>query len=270
MFSGPTHSIEKAEVRVPDNPAFPTTTTSPNTRPVSLLDLPLEIRLQIYSWVHLLHPFQYRELAPGYPAPAVQPYRTAHLPPRPFAYMPTALLLASRQIYHEARGIPYAANEFSFCPIFCSGLAAAAALVGRAAPWQRRSLRYLTLRMGLADALRMLRREWCALTAGLEGARGLRPSLRQQLPKPRFPSHILPMPEMPVFSFAAVEFVAKLTVACAVVGLVRWLVCPPPRDGRVPVALVGARTLVLLTIGVWQLDLGVEVYEQHGPEALPV
>lgn len=83
------------------------------------------------------------------------------------------------------------------------------------------------------------------------------------------PSNILPLPGMPVFSFAAVEFVAKLTVACAIVGLVRWLVCPP-RDGRVPVALVGARPLILLTIAVWQFDLGIEVYEQHGAEALPV
>jgi len=44
----------------------------PPTR--SFLNLPLEIRLEIYRWVHLLNPAQERELCPWYPAPKHSAY----------------------------------------------------------------------------------------------------------------------------------------------------------------------------------------------------
>lgn len=40
----------------------------------SFLDLPLEIRLEIYHWIHLLHPAQERELCPWYPTPKHSAY----------------------------------------------------------------------------------------------------------------------------------------------------------------------------------------------------
>lgn len=38
------------------------------------LALPLEIRLQIYGWVHLMHPIQHAQLAPWYPTPIHSAY----------------------------------------------------------------------------------------------------------------------------------------------------------------------------------------------------
>lgn len=179
---------------------------SQNLPRLSFLDLPLEIRLQIYAWVHLLHPFKYRELAPGYPSPAIKPYHTTHLlpspanctstveettttppksihpsppllsPDRPFAYLPTSLLLTNRQIYHEARETPYLSNEFVFPSFFSSGLSAAGVLVRGATAWQRDALRYVRLEMKLGD-LRCDKKtvmSWGALCEGLVGVRGLR------------------------------------------------------------------------------------------------
>jgi hypothetical protein len=179
--------------------------TSQNIPRLSFLDLPLEIRLQIYAWVHILHPFKYRELAPGYPSPAIKPYHTTHLlpppanctptpegtatppepihssppllsPDRPFAYIPTSLLLTNRQIYHEARETPYLDNEFVFPSFFSSGLSAAGVLVRGATAWQLDALRYVRLEMKLGD-LRNDKKtvmSWGALCEGLAGVRGLR------------------------------------------------------------------------------------------------
>ncbi|KAF4818702.1 hypothetical protein CGCSCA5_v005024 [Colletotrichum siamense] len=39
-----------------------------------LLNLPYEIRLQIYGWVHAMHPIQHAQLAPWYPTPTYSSY----------------------------------------------------------------------------------------------------------------------------------------------------------------------------------------------------
>ncbi|KAK3382980.1 hypothetical protein B0T24DRAFT_519066 [Lasiosphaeria ovina] len=133
------------------------------------LELPLEIRLQIYGWVHLQHPMRPAELM-GYPSPNYSAYfvetivpgvlatrvedeptkmhRTtedvATTPPpphpprqqhrllsphRPLCYVPTAVLQTCRQVYAEARATPFHGNEFIFSTWFSSGLAAASAFV---------------------------------------------------------------------------------------------------------------------------------------------
>lgn len=40
----------------------------------AFLDLPFEIRLQIYGWVHAMHPIQHAQLAPWYPTPTYSAY----------------------------------------------------------------------------------------------------------------------------------------------------------------------------------------------------
>ncbi|KAK0657236.1 hypothetical protein B0T16DRAFT_55748 [Cercophora newfieldiana] len=53
--------------------------TAPGQQRTNLLDLPLEIRLQIYSWVHLSHPMQQPELCPWYPTPKHSAYFLASI-----------------------------------------------------------------------------------------------------------------------------------------------------------------------------------------------
>ncbi|KAK0632090.1 hypothetical protein B0T14DRAFT_490510 [Immersiella caudata] len=175
----------------------------------NLLDLPLEIRLQIYSWVHLLHPLAQPDLSPWYPVPSHTAYflvpimapifwrsnedshsSTTYLPTtppdqpspkllspyRPQSYLPTSLLLASHQIYIESRTLPFRNSEFVFVTWFSSGLSAARALVKGLRPWQRDAMRFARIELQIRDLGDVTRlaawEELCGYWK--EGMRGLR------------------------------------------------------------------------------------------------
>lgn len=171
----------------------------------SFMGLPLEIRLSIYRWVHLMGPVRHAELAPWYPSPVPTQYLMRSLlnqnpiaaesarsspgvssanrllrPTRPLSGLPSALLRANRQIYGEARVIPFAQNEFVFMNWFSSGLWAARAFTRSLRPWQTDALRWVRLEImerdlrdddGSSQGLR----EWVALCGvWAAGVRGLR------------------------------------------------------------------------------------------------
>jgi len=176
---------------------------------LTLLTLPLEIRLQIYHHVHASHAVSPPQLAPWLPNPAYSAYMLRAVRPnflvrtlqdpypaetaavaadvsspsspppllsarRPVSRVPSALLRASRQVYAEARLVPFARNEFVFVTAFCSGVAAAAAFSAGLQPWQRDALRYARVEMREPD-LCAPEGQWarlCSLWA--LGLRGLR------------------------------------------------------------------------------------------------
>ncbi|KAL2684786.1 hypothetical protein Neosp_005875 [[Neocosmospora] mangrovei] len=153
-------------------------------RKLTLLSLPLEIRLHIYHWLHLMSPVRHAQLAPWYPTPVHCQYILRPLdhilrpldheaepdgeakgllsPYRPLSGLPTSLLRANSQIYHEARLIPFSQNEFVFVNWFASGLWAARAFTRALAPWQRGALRWRRGPGGMAGLMRGV---------GLRGAR---------------------------------------------------------------------------------------------------
>lgn len=131
-----------------------------------LARLPLEIRLQIYEYIHADHPITRRDLGGGLPSSDPKPLNLKLVCPdtsdrqllpsdRPLAYIPSALLQTCRQIYCEARTIPLQHNEFVFTAsllfTMCtpygggSGLAAACAFAGPLARWQRESMQWVRL-----------------------------------------------------------------------------------------------------------------------------
>ncbi|KAL6877037.1 hypothetical protein J3F83DRAFT_759372 [Trichoderma novae-zelandiae] len=73
---------------------------------------------------------------------------------RPLAGIPTNLLRACRQIYFEAREVPFANNEFVFLNWFSSGLNAASAVTKSQRPWQRLAMRYARLEIMAEDLAR--------------------------------------------------------------------------------------------------------------------
>ncbi|KAH6608964.1 hypothetical protein Trco_002310 [Trichoderma cornu-damae] len=101
---------------------------------------------------------------------------------RPLAGVPTGLLRSCRQVYFEARTLPFEHNEFVFLNWFSSGLNAAAAVVKSQRPWQRLAMRYVRLEIMAEDLTRTAALEkWAALcgrgrrpASGLRGLRGLR------------------------------------------------------------------------------------------------
>ncbi|KAF4440820.1 hypothetical protein F53441_12184 [Fusarium austroafricanum] len=167
---------------------------------LTFLTLPLEIRLHIYHWLHLMCPVRHAQLAPWYPTPVhcqyilqrVEPEATSKnerskrgpqrdlgllSPYRPLSGLPTSLLRANRQIYREARLIPFTQNEFVFVNWFASGLWAARAFTRALAPWQRASLRYVRLEVLARDVVvgGAGREEWRGLCSEwASGVRGLR------------------------------------------------------------------------------------------------
>lgn len=172
-------------------------------RGLNLLNLPLEIRLQIYHWLLLLHPLKHAKLAPWYPTPTysayyvglVKPYsppgeeekektpesaRDVYkpkllCPDRPICGLPTALLRANRQIYGEAREIPFVENEFVFVNWFSSGLWAARAFTRPLAQWQKDATRYVRVELLARDFTGAGLKEWVALCeAWAPSLRGLR------------------------------------------------------------------------------------------------
>ncbi|KAK8136846.1 hypothetical protein PG984_004786 [Apiospora sp. TS-2023a] len=155
-----------------------------------ILELPAEVRLEVYKWVHLQHPIGNKRLGPhgsrayvckrvvvvgggggggtvseegGSPMPnagSLADDETPLLSPhRPWAAVPTALLLASRQIYTEARALALEQNEFDFASLSRTlthagpGLWAARDYTLRLLPqpWQCDALRYARLEVTAWD-----------------------------------------------------------------------------------------------------------------------
>ncbi|GAB1310199.1 hypothetical protein MFIFM68171_00409 [Madurella fahalii] len=131
--------------------------SQPPNRRSHLLTLPLEIRLLIYTHLLALHPMIPRDLSPGYPVPRSHRQGTTYfllrsgLHSRPTGYVPSSLLRACRQIYSEARLVPFRENEFVFVSWFFSGLSAARAFVKGLAGWQREGMRFARLEMKVRD-----------------------------------------------------------------------------------------------------------------------
>jgi hypothetical protein len=73
---------------------------------------------------------------------------------RPLAGVPTDLLCTCRQIYFEARTIPFENNEFVFLNWFSSGLNAASAVTKSQRSWQRLSMRYVRMEIMTEDLAR--------------------------------------------------------------------------------------------------------------------
>lgn len=169
------------------------------------MDLPLEIRQQIYHWVHLMNPIRLTQFAPWYPIPVNRGYfvkaitapsedgskapetsdeiprppatRTAPLlsPWRPYSCMPTSMLRVSRQIYYESRELPFRNNEFVFVNWFASGLWAARSFIRGLQAWQIQTMRYARLELLSRDLAGRYVDEWRELCgAWSEGLRGLR------------------------------------------------------------------------------------------------
>ncbi|RFU78883.1 hypothetical protein TARUN_3364, partial [Trichoderma arundinaceum] len=100
---------------------------------------------------------------------------------RPLAGVPSDLLCACRQIYFEARTLPFENNEFVFLNWFSSGLNAAAAVTKSQRPWQRLAMRYVRLEIMAEDLARTAAlKKWADLcgrgrsASWIQGLRGLR------------------------------------------------------------------------------------------------
>jgi hypothetical protein len=159
----------------------------PDSTSISFLHLPPEIRHQIYLEILTTNPFVPRA-PPGYPPRLVRPYTTVPLPhllpstkqllpsSRGTGYIPHTLLRTCKQIYAEARPLPFATNEFVFDTWMTDALAYAAVFLRGLAPWQRAALRYVRIHAEagwFADGHAALG-TWirvCGLFSGVEGLR---------------------------------------------------------------------------------------------------
>lgn len=187
-----------------DKPSTNTDQEKISESALSFFSLPLEIRIQIYHWIFLLHPVPRSELALSYPMPTYTAYfvrpvqactdlrsdhdvedgmnteyhqpRTRLLSPyRPRCTLPTSLLRCSKQIYHESREVPFLENEFVFPNWFSSGLWAARAFTRPLAPWQKASVRYVRLETLGRDFTGSSGKVWLRLCEfWSQGLRGLR------------------------------------------------------------------------------------------------
>lgn len=186
-----THLNEKISVpmRVPEEAMANDDETS-----FRFMDLPIEIRMQIYRWVHLMSPVRHAQLAPWYPIPVYSDYIVVPLgkrrrngnelacgekdtgeerqtfgqmlsPFRPLSAIPSNLLRTHSQIYFEARLVPFEHNEFVFVNWFASGLWAAKAFTDTLMPWQRAHLRYVRLEMLYRDFVTSGHDKWKDLCA---------------------------------------------------------------------------------------------------------
>jgi hypothetical protein len=133
----------------------------------SFLSLPVEIRLQIYDWVYRMSPVQ-KQKHLAYPIPTIQPRFTKLVDndqgllqgcvprllrqDRFYNYVPSNLLSVSRQVYMEAREIPFHGNEFVFENWFSSGLVTASTMLTDVfEPWQTRAMRFARIEMRETD-----------------------------------------------------------------------------------------------------------------------
>ncbi|KAI9171838.1 hypothetical protein HJFPF1_01329 [Paramyrothecium foliicola] len=164
------------------------------------LSLPLEIRMNIYGFVHQMNPPPAsKPTSSPYPMPTPRrcffkqvrgdggstrtpPAAPQDLlrPDRPTSGLPTALLLVCKQVYDEARLIPLRNNEFTFVNWFSSGLWSAHFFLQGLKPWQWQEVRYARLELlaaelgDLSDSSDSLRR-WSGLCdKWAHGLRGLR------------------------------------------------------------------------------------------------
>lgn len=143
---------------------------------LSFLDLPCEIRLHIYSLVHLSSPVQQPQLAPWCPNPSLAPHSVALIipddedgassprrrasPQRPFCRIPTALLQTCQQVHAEACTIPFHANGFAFDSLFSSGLSSALAFTRGRRPWQRDAMRFVRLEVAAREVMAARLADW--------------------------------------------------------------------------------------------------------------
>lgn len=150
-----------------------------------ILDLPAELHLQVYKWVHLQHPITNERQGPHGSLPYVckrvvaidgaaseeEEYSTSKAaslaeqtpllsPHRPWAAIPTALLQTNRQIYAEAHTLTLQENEFDFARLSRTrtGAGSPGLWVARDCtlrllpePWQRDALRYARLEVTAWD-----------------------------------------------------------------------------------------------------------------------
>jgi hypothetical protein len=198
----------------------------------SFLALPLEIRLKIYSHLISTHSAMHPHLAPtrepisSRPLPALSPPGRSNplissysqctsdtttlittiitpdnnrLPYSEYGeyvgYIPSALLRSCRQIYHEARALPFQTCEFTFINYFHSGMFSARSFLCSLAPWQREAIRWAGIEvlgrdfigLGVGAGLRGTERvkgEWRDITDGLKGVWGLRLGVRGRVGGP--------------------------------------------------------------------------------------
>ncbi|KAI6083953.1 hypothetical protein F4821DRAFT_180912 [Hypoxylon rubiginosum] len=173
--------------------------------PFPFMDLPLEIRLEVYRWIHLMTPIGPTQSKPWYRNPANGAYYVKNvtidpdtelpgaqdddddapapkpkaspvlLPCRPHCYVPTAMLRTSKQIYYETRELPFLENEFVFVNWFTSGPWAARSFMRGLQPWQRDTMRYARLELLSRDLSEKYSKEWTELCRfWAPGLRGLR------------------------------------------------------------------------------------------------
>lgn len=105
-------------------------------------------------------------------------------PHRPLCHIPTSFAQTSRQVYAEARIVPWHENEFVFVNWFTPGLSSALAFVQGRQAWQRAEMRFLRLEVFAQDLLNVVSEEesakkvladpWVQLCGYLSGIRGLR------------------------------------------------------------------------------------------------
>lgn len=175
------------------------------------LDLPVEIRRQVYYWLHVMSPVCHAQLAPWYPIPVYSHYivspiterslnapernamEEATCPPRhpspeeqkeldemlspfrPLSALPSSLLRVNSKIYFEARDMPFEHNEFVFVNWFASGLWAAKAFTDKLSAWQRERMRHVRLEMIYRDFTKKGYEAWVSLCdAWAPSVRGMR------------------------------------------------------------------------------------------------
>lgn len=173
---------------------------------LSFLDLPCEIRLQIYHLVYLSNTVPSQRFAPFIKTPAYvtrvvvaktgtgtaeaadekaleaivveKRLLSSH---RPMCYIPASLLQSCRQIYHETRSIPFHENEFSFVNWFRTGLEAAVSFSEGLTVWQRAETRYARLEVYDGHVIRedLYSLRWTTLCGFWTGLRGLRLVLKK-------------------------------------------------------------------------------------------
>lgn len=163
----------------------------------AFLELPLEVRLQIYSHLLPLHPAKHAHLSPSvtYPPATSSAYFLRALSatlafsfpnfepagmsePTSFTmeparfpvgargqgcgFIPSALQSTCKQVYEETRTIPWQQNEYVFINWFCSGVYAARAFLRGLKPWQRSSMRWARVEVLGRD----LKDSWVATMVG--------------------------------------------------------------------------------------------------------
>ncbi|KAF6231943.1 hypothetical protein HO173_009780 [Letharia columbiana] len=129
--------------------AQPTVTSSP------LLSLPLELRLQIFAHTLSLTP----RLKPSFPTDTNE---KRHLF---YDHVENSLLLVSRQIYQEARLLPFQSNTFIFAKTYGSSIVSAIKLLEKLLDWQREAVRSVEIAVVGREIVEGWRRE-----AGWEAA----------------------------------------------------------------------------------------------------